>query len=561
MQARVAAQPLHGLGQAAGDGRLRYGCGPGDGILGLAQQVVAHQQFALGRTQHRQHRLDQGEGIARHRLRAHRGGAGLDHPLQRHLPAPTLAAQPHQATTGSAGAQPGPRLAADGAGLQQQSAKRLLGDVRGLGAIPQHPPANAFGKRMQPVGELFCGTFVAFLAPAAEEFAVRDGTVIHTPLTHRGRETGNGGEILRWRHTAGVEPDLAALERAASAGDARAAFRLGLALATGDGCPADPAAAARWCEQAARAGLPEAQFNLGLLLAAGRGVAADPDAAARWWRLAALNGVAEAEGCLDVLYGVGSDGRPRTWDEAETRASVALARTDPDAPKSLRFAEYYVDPCLDLLATRYRIERGQAEDIVQQFFCELEQPLERGELKGTAWKEALRRRYDRDRGSFRPFLGRALVNFARDWLRHDRLEAPGPGPGPDLAALAGLHEHEWRAALAAFAAAATPLREDAARAVAALQAVLGDGLAHAEAAVRLGVSERTVRNHLRLGGELLRQWLDGRAAARPAGHPVADGLHQALRLLPEWLHRPSAEKRQRTLLLLALAWRQGEATA
>ncbi|MCK6490397.1 MAG: sel1 repeat family protein, partial [Planctomycetes bacterium] len=186
----------------------------------------------------------------------------------------------------------------------------------------------------------------------------------------------------------------ALLARAAAADHPRACFLLGLLHAHGgDGLGADRAAALRWCERAARLGSAEAQFNLGLLHGEQEG---DEEEAGRWLQLAAANGVAEAEACLDLLWQEAGDpgARPRTWDEAETRASVALARTDPDAPKSLRFAEYYVDPCLDLLARRMKLRRDQGEDIVQQFFLELEEPLSKGEHRGRPWKESLRSRFD-----------------------------------------------------------------------------------------------------------------------------------------------------------------------
>lgn len=134
---------------------------------------------------------------------------------------------------------------------------------------------------------------------------------------------------------------LASLSQFAANGDPEAQYQLGLYLAHQPGHEVE---AARWCAAAASQGLAAAQFNLGLLHAAGRGVAQDPQAAGRWLRLAAANGVPEAESCLELIHREPGPQRPATWDEADTRASVALARTDPDAPKSLRFAEYYVDP-------------------------------------------------------------------------------------------------------------------------------------------------------------------------------------------------------------------------
>ncbi|MCK6490987.1 MAG: sel1 repeat family protein [Planctomycetes bacterium] len=350
----------------------------------------------------------------------------------------------------------------------------------------------------------------------------------------------------------------ALLRRAAEAGLARAQFRYGLLCAHGQaGVAQDHAEAARWCRAAAEQGLAEAQYNLALLHAAGSGVAADAGEAARWLRLAAIGGVAEAEGCLDLVFR--DHDRPRTWDEADTRASVALARTDPEAPKSLRLAEYYVDPCLDLLMRRYRMERDRAEDIVQQFFCELEEPLEKGEHRGVAWKDSLRSRYDPARGDFRALLRRSLVNFARDWMRRqDPAEGVPPAERPATAPehLAEHHREAWSGLLARFAAEASAQGAPAARAAQALLLDLDEGLNRQQIGVRLEVSERTASTALRLGGELLLGWL-GSLIARPGADP-AGRLAEGLLLLPGWLQYPSTDKRTRTRLFLALAARAAQ---
>jgi TPR repeat protein len=214
------------------------------------------------------------------------------------------------------------------------------------------------------------------------------------------------------------------LRRAAEAGNAKAQFRFGLLLTHGRaGVTRDPLAAGRWCRAAAEQGLAEAQYNLGLLLATGTGVDADATAAGHWLRMAAINGLDEASGCLDLIYR-DPDERPRTWDDADTRLSVVL--TPSESGKPLRFAEFYLDPCLDLLMQRFHIEMAEAEDIVQQFFLELEEPLAKGKHRGRRWLEALRERYDSQRGSFRPFLGTVLGNFARDWIRRRSRDLPGP---------------------------------------------------------------------------------------------------------------------------------------
>jgi TPR repeat protein len=76
----------------------------------------------------------------------------------------------------------------------------------------------------------------------------------------------------------------------AQAGDARTAYRLGLAYRNGTGVAADAALAARSIEAAARGGLPEAMFTWSNMLAAGEGVAVDAAAARRWLEAAAALG-------------------------------------------------------------------------------------------------------------------------------------------------------------------------------------------------------------------------------------------------------------------------------
>lgn len=345
------------------------------------------------------------------------------------------------------------------------------------------------------------------------------------------------------------------LRNAAEAGQARAQFQLGLLHATGGGgLVRDLAGARRWCRAAADQGLAVAQFNLGLLYAD----ADEPAEAARWWRIAAINGVAEAAGCLDALYNdepIG--GRPRTWDEADTRASIALERSDPQAAKTVRFAEYYVDPCLDLLIHRHRLDRNQAEDIVQQFFLELEEPLERGEHRGRPWKDSLRERYRHNRGAFRPYLRQALINFVRDWMRRETRTVERVEERSDHLADALALRGEWEPLLSVFLAAMAGCRREVGRASQVVAAVLGEGASQAELSVRLEISERTLRNDLRLGAELLRDWLAGRMAKLLEGS-AAEALRAGLDLLPVWLHRPAQEKRGRALLFLVLVARRLE---
>lgn len=346
------------------------------------------------------------------------------------------------------------------------------------------------------------------------------------------------------------------LRSAAEAGHPRAAFRLGLLHRTGaDGIEVDPVAAARWCTRAAEAGLGEAQFNLGMILATGDGQPADHAAAERWLRLAAINGIAEAEGCLDLLDEPDTpSGRPRTWEEAETRISVALTPSDGGTRKSMRFAEYYLDPCLDLLFKAFRFDRERSEDIMQQFFLELEEPLSKGRYKGTPWKTALRGDYNRDRGQFRPFLRRALFNFAYDWLRRELPTAAAPSEKPiaEVADVLDHHAEAWRAMLVRFRREVADTRPTAARAVGLLCDQLADGLSQSDLCLRSGLGERSVRIDIRLGAELLCDWLIGLSERTPGEAE----LRQGIQMIPVWMHHPSPGKRAKVLLLLALVYRR-----
>jgi DNA-directed RNA polymerase specialized sigma24 family protein len=340
------------------------------------------------------------------------------------------------------------------------------------------------------------------------------------------------------------------LASSAEAGASEAQFRLGLLLARGEGgLPRDLQQARRWCAAAAEQGHAQAQFNLGLLLADGD--AAERRQAGRWLRAAALNGVAEAETCLGLFAGV----RPRTWDDAETRASIALAPTGGEGGKRLRFADYYVDPCLDIIVKRFHLALHEAEDIVQQFFLEMEEPLERGRHAGRPWKESLRSSFDPGRGAFRPYLLRALSNFTLDHLRRRTARAATAPAAPEAADPEHLLDHHaegWHAAIRAFIADASGAGAPA-RAVEVIRLSLEEGLAQDVICARTGVSVRTVCRDNLLGAELLGEWLERRIGEIHGGHDprTLAALRSGLELLPHWLSHPGPDKRRRALLLLA----------
>ena len=112
----------------------------------------------------------------------------------------------------------------------------------------------------------------------------------------------------------------ARLRTAAVAGDAAAAYEIGLRYAEGRGVPVNPEEAARWFERAATKGLAPAQFRYASQLEKGIGVKKDLVAARRLYLAAAAQGHAKAMHNLAVLYAEGLEGKP----EYETAAKWFL---------------------------------------------------------------------------------------------------------------------------------------------------------------------------------------------------------------------------------------------
>lgn len=112
--------------------------------------------------------------------------------------------------------------------------------------------------------------------------------------------------------------------RLAEAGDARAAFYLGVMAEQGQGGDADPAAAATWYGRAADAGDARAAFNLARLLDQGAGPAlpADPARAAMLYERAARAGIVAADTGLALMQ---LDGRAAGGDAAAARARLLRA--------------------------------------------------------------------------------------------------------------------------------------------------------------------------------------------------------------------------------------------
>ncbi|WP_428374492.1 tetratricopeptide repeat protein [Lichenicoccus sp.] len=96
----------------------------------------------------------------------------------------------------------------------------------------------------------------------------------------------------------------------AAAGDADAAYRLGLMSDLGQGTRENAADAFRWYRRAAEAGYAPAEFNVAVMSDSARGVPHNTALAAEWYARAATHGNHRAQYNLGLLYSTG-DGVPR----------------------------------------------------------------------------------------------------------------------------------------------------------------------------------------------------------------------------------------------------------
>ena len=172
----------------------------------------------------------------------------------------------------------------------------------GLTAPPSEPPDSITFARPEPVDARFGSRPDA---PPPKSFTPR-------PLTVTPAARSSAVAPVSFHATEQVETakNWQALNEAAIAGDAIAAFELGARYAEGHGVPRDLAVAERWYERAAEAGITVAQYRLGSLYERGQGVKRDPAIAAGWYRRAAEQGHVGAMHNLAVLMSGGIDGNP-----------------------------------------------------------------------------------------------------------------------------------------------------------------------------------------------------------------------------------------------------------
>ena len=117
----------------------------------------------------------------------------------------------------------------------------------------------------------------------------------------------------------------------AHAGDADAAYRLGLLADLGQGTPESAGDAYRWYRRAAGEGDAAAEFNVAVMEDSGRGTAHDAADAATWYGRAAARGNLRAQYDLGLLYEAG-DGVPlnpaaaRAWFRMASAGGLPAAR-------------------------------------------------------------------------------------------------------------------------------------------------------------------------------------------------------------------------------------------
>jgi len=98
----------------------------------------------------------------------------------------------------------------------------------------------------------------------------------------------------------------AALIAAASAGDPKALFQLGMRYSDGNSVKRNMTESAKWFERSADSGFAPAQYSLGSLFEKGIGVERDLVKATGWYEKAAVQGNARAMHNLAVIYAMGN---------------------------------------------------------------------------------------------------------------------------------------------------------------------------------------------------------------------------------------------------------------
>ena len=190
-------------------------------------------------------------------------------------------------------------------------------------AAPEQPRSSAAAPSLWSAPA--AGQLPDFVTGSISQPAPSNPTMPQTPLILPPAHNGNHLPVA----IGGIR-----LRSAAAAGDAAAAYEVGMRFAEGRGLPADMTEAARWFERAASKGLVPAQYRYGSLLEKGQGVKKDLAQARRLYLAAAGAGNAKAMHNLAVLYAEGVDGKP-DYDAAVQWFQNAAEHGIPDSQFNL----------------------------------------------------------------------------------------------------------------------------------------------------------------------------------------------------------------------------------
>lgn len=217
-----------------------------------------------------------------------------------------------------------------------------------------------------------------FLPLRKDGVAVGDEFQARVAFLHHPRPAacaGVAGKGAGSSNLAGADA-LAALERAAAAGDAGAQLSLGRHFLDGNSSDRDPVRALQWLRQAAAHGDAEAEFALGKAIADGIGTPRDSMASREWYEKAAAQGLAAAQAELGAIHVYG-DGVPADAVTARGWFEKAAAQGEQRSQRSLAYMYHFGPGELhdDVLALAWLLVRTDRSKDDKTLRLQIEQGL------------------------------------------------------------------------------------------------------------------------------------------------------------------------------------------
>ncbi|MEN3791178.1 peptidoglycan-binding protein [Fulvimarina sp. MAC3] len=194
-----------------------------------------------------------------------------------------------------------PAAAQETAKKAQTAKAESAAPVIGISDKPKQQIANSQPAEQKPLADVAQSTSAvspASFKPNAEIAQVG-------PTIAASNAADYGDQVASLPEGIGSQPLL----DAATSGDAKALFELGLRLMEGRVVSSNPTKAAEWFERSAELDFAPAQYSLGTLYEKGNGVKRDTIKARDWYLKAAENGNVRAMHNLAVLFATGVDGK------------------------------------------------------------------------------------------------------------------------------------------------------------------------------------------------------------------------------------------------------------